>query len=316
MIKIKCLVMVIVSLCVLVSCGKEVKKDGNQPQDAISSEPRESANAFDPPVGASLTHMNNMSYFMSALISFYRDNDRFPQDMREFLEWDGILLWPINPLTYKPVKCRQVIDQSKFGEYGDFVYVFNSDDDAHFESMFYNQNTKEWRMEHWPTAGFIPQKVEEAAVVHELLERRTNATRFISGISRIADGVFFHTKNRQMAFTLKEQTSLSYKVILDNWNPITTSKNVKTPGYFELGIDREKRYLYTIKTRAENDIRKIAYYCPDNARKSLIAYADQALEGDEVDNLDKEILFGSWMTADEIKQNGGGITIDEILTND
>lgn len=272
---------------------------------------RDMSSLFVPTGGERMAHLNNLGYLKEALTSFYIDNNRFPSDMNEFLEW-GVPLWPMNPQTGKPVMLKPEIDEQNPADYFDLSFNPVNEDKAQCSTMQYSVNKKLWESLKWPSDRYIEMVIANENP-RKLLDTRSESSRFTSAFITIANGVLFHAKFNRMPETLEELTDYGFKVVLDNWHPVTDSHDENTPSYLEIGIDRDQHYMYQIWTAVEGEVRKIAFPYPDGAGGNLMAYAGETLTDADVDKLDKEVLLASWMTADEIKANGGGITIDEIL---
>jgi len=300
----------------LVSCStdRSVSSDKDiNTANPVDSESRDAASVNQPTGYERMAHLNNLDYLKEAMTSFYVDNNRFPSSSQEFLVW-GLPLWPMNPMTMQPVRFKPAIDENKLADYNDISYNFKSDQMAQFSTMIYNVNDKQWSPTNWPSEKYIDMVISNDNP-RKLFNTRSEAARFVSGYITMANGVLFHSKFNRMPTTLKEMTDYAFKVILDNWHPATNSRTETTPGFFEIGIDRDRHYIYNIWTSVEDETRKVAYPYPDGQAGNLMAFASKTLSDKEVDDLNKEVLIASWMTADDISKAGGGITITEIMGN-
>jgi len=202
----------------------------------------------------------------SPLLLFYAKNQRYPYDMREFLDSGYLLAWPANPTNGKPMT---LVENRKLSieDIGIISYVRESDSNAYFEIVYYDMYDDETIVRKIPSTGTM-NKTLSSINLHQSKGKLDIKIQnvFKTNMEWLINSAFMRAEYRSGEITpsgFAEAAHGNFLLIEENIKPSFISSDPEFPLFFEAGIAvldgrvvEFYEYTFTVLTQSGKKIKR------------------------------------------------------------
>ena len=187
-----------------------------------------------------------MNYFADALYRYYCIHGEYPISFKYLINSGLLVVWPINPLTGKPVRIVKKINKEDYEFAGDISYINPSANEGYFEGIFQTERTGVWKYMKFPDI------IDKTAFLKLIKEKPKSYSeeppvRFAKSIVSLFGTL--KTLNLGIKEKLPETTSEllnnDFRIIREFYKPVYTGSDENADGFFELGVDLAGGFWYS-----------------------------------------------------------------------
>ena len=180
-----------------------------------------------------------MNYFSHALFRFCSIYGEYPSSPRQLVKSGLIVVWPINPLTNKPVRFIRKIREGDYKYAGEMCYVFDSTKSGYFKGIFETTRSMGWEFYEFPET-IDQSKLDELRASDSDSYSEKEPYRFAKSIVSIFGAfknIHLDKRNGRLPQTIEELFGRDFRILSEYYRPKYTGDDSKEGGFFELGVD-------------------------------------------------------------------------------
>jgi len=174
------------------------------------------------------------SNFAYPLVLFYVINNRYPNDIGEWLDSGLPIAWPANPATGEPFKIVKKIEPKK-DDLGKIVYVRESDLSAHFEIIDFHEKMGGYYVREIPYPPAVEGWLEETRKERLDLEIEDNFQHRMSIVILALQRPEYRF-GEKVPSGFEEATHGNFFLIKENIQPSFISDDPSRPLFLERGL--------------------------------------------------------------------------------
>jgi hypothetical protein len=189
-----------------------------------------------------------MNYLSFALYRYYCINGGYPSSMKQLLNSGLVVFWPINPLTNKPSRIIRDIREGEYQYAGDICYVYESGKSAFFKGHFETTRWDGWKYHEFP-------QIIESEKYKELIKKNPESytekqpyrsAKSIVGIFGTLKDIHMEKDTGELPVSTEDLFGNHFRIIREYYKPVYTGEDSKEGGFFDLGVDLQDGFWYSV----------------------------------------------------------------------
>ena len=195
-----------------------------------------------------------MNYFSHALFRFCCIYGEYPSSPRQLVKSGLIVVWPINPLTGRPVRFIRNIREDDYKYAGEMCYVFDSPKSGYFKGIFETTRSIGWEYYEFPDT-VDQSKLDELRKSNPESYSEKEPYRFAKSIVSLfgtLKNIHLDKKTGKLPKSTEELFGNDFRILREYYRPKYTGDDNEHGGFFELGVDLNSGFWYSIyRTRPD-----------------------------------------------------------------
>lgn len=217
--------------------------------NSYSSATRIPSEQFRKPTKAEQLRMEGyMNYFSFVLFRYVTITGEYPSGMSDLIRTGLLTYWPINPVTGKPVRVLNDIREGDFQFAGDITYEYDSPKAGRFKGIFYTSRSHDWKYFKFP-------EVIDQDLLEELIKKDPKSfteepeyrfSKSMVGLFGALKDIHLDNESRGLPDSIEALLSNHFRILSEFYLPVYTGDDPDEGGFYELGVDRQSGFWYSI----------------------------------------------------------------------
>jgi hypothetical protein len=195
-----------------------------------------------------------MNYFSHALFRYCCIYGEYPVSARTLVKSGLIVVWPINPLTGRPVRFIRNIREGEYKYAGEMCYVYNSPKAGFFKGIFETTRSMGWEYYEFPDV-VDQSKLEQLKKSNPESYSEKEPYRFAKSMASLfgtLKNIHLDEKTGKLPKSTEELLGNNFRILREYYRPKYSGDDDQHGGFFELGVDLKAGFWYSIyKTRPD-----------------------------------------------------------------
>jgi hypothetical protein len=199
-----------------------------------------------------------MNYLSNSLYRYFIIYGEYPVTFNQLLDSGLIAYWPLNPLTNEPVRIISRIRESDYEYAGEISYEYNSPKSGQFRGIFETSRSDGWIMFEFPDVidqSKYKQLVKKNPGSYTEEEPYRSAKSIVSIFGTLKE-IHLDEEYGALPASIEELFGDHFRIIREYYHPAYTGDEIDEGGFFELGVELNRGFWYSIyKTRPDYTYR-------------------------------------------------------------